>query len=214
MVDTQMLESLLTRKIPLRVTFAKSIMKLSQTHFHFGTVDNAWERRFADVTISNVSAIPLCFQIERVSKSVHSCVDLSESAMSGVIPPFDSRVFQIRFVPRTYLGKVEETLIVRNIFDRSQKDIVVKADIVIPEHFRVEVEESALDFGPCLLGQTTTAPKFMSLVNTTKKSRDLAVQVSHDHGSGWPAGYLPVFSFHIFPPEVRARGSHDYKIKH
>ncbi|KAH9259267.1 hypothetical protein BASA81_002310 [Batrachochytrium salamandrivorans] len=204
------------RILYLRTMVAKAEMKVSQSHFNHGLVDNSWERRPFQVMLFNLSGETLVFKIERKTRVVlpilpgdeleqqqtnTSCVEIEDHQNCGVIPAYSNSTVNLLFVPKIWAGRVKETLLIRNLLvPSSTMEIVVKAVVSLPEHFRVEYDE--LDFGPIFPGITGESAQLLTLVNTSDKSRDLTLQVSKESSDKWPKAHLAVFCFYVFPPQI------------
>ncbi|KAJ3175580.1 hypothetical protein HDU87_006077 [Geranomyces variabilis] len=165
------------RELLLRSSLCRSIMELNQKNINFGSMDRT-EHRTKSIVIRNNSEAPLLYAIRKSGSIASGDLILGEGRM-GVVRGYGKREVEFMFDP-SLAGPFHERLSIENVQDRSNdQSISVKATIKKPPPFAIECQ--SVDFGPCLLGETSPAVQHVVISNTSfKKTRTFELRVDPD----------------------------------
>lgn len=159
----------------LRVTakICRSIINLAQKNVNFGDMMQD-DHKSKILLVSNLSEVPLLFQIRKTGSMTSLDLKISEEDRMGVIRPYRKR--EIHFFFKPTLNQIyDEKIIIENIYDQTDNQIVeVKANVLKPRNFFIKSLD--LDFGTCLLGEESVA-KTIFITNTSKKRKTFYVDV-------------------------------------
>ncbi|KAI9246915.1 hypothetical protein BDA99DRAFT_565333 [Phascolomyces articulosus] len=161
------------REVIVRAQLCRSIMDLGQKNINFGLVERN-ERHAKTIVLHNRSETPLLYAI-RKSGSIASGDIILGAGRYGVVRAFGKREIEFVFEP-TLAGHFMERLVVENIRDRTNdRVLLLKAMVRKPSTFFIKSLE--LNFGLCLVDQTSQRVETIVFTNTNKQTRLFEIRV-------------------------------------
>ena len=136
-------EALPPRCLPVQSLVCRSVLDVSQKHFHFGVL-TSMDRHEKQLVLHNQSEVPLLFALRKTG-SIASSDLIFPSHSLGVVRPYGHLEIPFIFKP-SLAGAFNEPLTLENLQDTTNQAIVsVKAHLRKPLHFWLKGLQ--LDFG-------------------------------------------------------------------